>query len=146
MQGANPLVGPNDDRFGPRFPDMTHAYTKQYRESALAEARRLGLDVHEGVYVGLTGPSYETPAEIRAFRAMGADVVGMSTVAEAIVARHMGMKILGISCVANLAADVSNQELSHAEVLGVMKKSQGGLVRLLKAVLPKIAEDLRSAQ
>ena len=95
MQGANPLIGPNDDRFGPRFPDMTHAYTKQYRESALEEARRLGLDVHEGVYVGLTGPSYETPAEIRAFRAMGADVVGMSTVAEAIVARHMGMKNSG---------------------------------------------------
>jgi purine-nucleoside phosphorylase len=146
LQGANPLIGPNDDSFGPRFPDMTHAYTKQYRELALADARRLGLDVHEGVYVGLTGPSYETPAEIRAFRAMGGDVVGMSTVAEAIVARHMGMKILAISCVANLAADVSNEELSHEEVLAVMKKSQGGLVRLLQAVLPKIAEDLRSAQ
>jgi purine-nucleoside phosphorylase len=146
LQCANPLVGPNDERFGPRFPDMTHAYTKQYREIALEEARRLGLDVHEGVYVGLTGPSYETPAEIRAFRAMGADVVGMSTVAEAIVARHIGMKILAISCVANPAADVSNEELSHAEVLAVMKESQGGLVRLLKAVLPAIAEDLRSAR
>jgi len=146
MQGANPLIGPNDERFGLRFPDMTHAYTKQYRESALKEARRLGLDVHEGVYVGLTGPSYETPAEIRAFRAMGADVVGMSTVAEAIAARHMGMKILAISCVANLAADVSNEELSHGEVLAVMKKSQGGLIRLLKAVLPNIAEDLRPAR
>ncbi len=146
MQGANPLVGPNDERFGPRFPDMTHAYTKQYREFALEEARRLELDVHEGVYVGLTGPSYETPAEIRAFRAMGADVVGMSTVAEVIVARHMGMKILAISCVANLAADVSNQELSHGEVLTVMKKSEGSMARLLKAVLPKIAEDLRAAR
>jgi purine-nucleoside phosphorylase len=146
LQGANPLIGPNDERFGPRFPDMTHAYTTQYREIALAEARRLGLDVHEGVYVGRTGPSYETSAEIRAFRAMGADVVGMSTVAEAIVARHMGMKILAISCVANLAADVSNGELSHGEVLAVMKKSQGSLVRLLTAVLPRIAEDLRSAQ
>ncbi len=146
MQGANPLVGPNDERFGPRFPDMTHAYTKQYREMALAEARRLGLEVHEGVYVGLTGPSYETPAEIRAFRTMGADVVGMSSVAEAIVARHMGMKILAISCVANLAADVSNEEVSHGEVLAVMKKSEGGLVRLLKAVLPMITEDLRSAR
>ena len=146
MQGANPLIGPNDERFGPRFPDMTHAYTKQYREFALEEARRLELDVHEGVYVGLTGPSYETPAEIRAFRAMGADVVGMSTVAEVIVARHMGMKVLAISCVANLAADVSNQELSHAEVLAVMKKSEGSLARLLKAVLPKIAEDLRTSR
>jgi purine-nucleoside phosphorylase len=143
LQGANPLVGPNDERFGPRFPDVTHAYTRQYRELALAQARRLGIDVHEGVYVGLTGPSYETPAEIRAFRAMGADVVGMSTVAEAIVARHMGMKILAVSCVANLAADLSNEELSHAEVLAVMKKSQGSLVRLLKAIVPRIEEDLR---
>jgi purine-nucleoside phosphorylase len=146
LQGANPLVGRNDERFGPRFPDMTHAYTKHYREIALAEARRLGLDVHEGVYVGLTGPSYETPAEIRAFRVMGADVVGMSTVAEAIVARHMGMKILAISCVANLAGDVSKEELSHAEVLAVMRKSQGGLVRLLKAVLPRIEEDVRGGK
>lgn len=145
LQCANPLVGPNDERFGPRFPDMTHAYTKHYREMALTEAKNLGLDVHEGVYVGLTGPSYETPAEIRAFRAMGGDVVGMSTVAEAIMARHMGMKILAISCVANLAADVSNEELSHGEVLAVMKKSQGSLVRLLKAVLPNIAEDLQPA-
>lgn len=143
LQCANPLVGPNDKRFGPRFPDMTHAYTKQYRELALTQARRLGLDVHEGVYVGLTGPSYETPAEIHAFRAMGGDVVGMSTVMEAIVARHIGMKILAISCVANLAADVSNEELSHAEVLVVMKRSEGSLVRLLKTVLPRIEEDLR---
>ncbi len=146
LQGANPLVGPNDECFGPRFPDMTHAYRKQYREIALMEAKRLGLDVHEGVYVGLIGPSYETPAEIRAFRAMGADVVGMSTVSEAIVARHMGMAILAISCVANLAADISNEELSHAQVLAVMKESQGGMVALLKAVLPKIAEDLRSTR
>jgi purine-nucleoside phosphorylase len=145
LQGANPLDGPNDERFGPRFPDMTHAYTRQYREMALAEGKKLGLDVHEGVYVGLTGPSYETPAEIRAFRTMGADAVGMSTVAEAIVARHMGMKMLAISCAANLAADVSNEEVSHGEVLAVMKKSQSGLVRLLKTVLPKIAEDLRNA-
>ena len=142
LQGANPLAGLNDERFGPRFPDMTHAYTKGYREVALAAAKRLGLDAHEGVYVGVTGPSYETPAEIRAFRAMGADVIGMSTVAEAIAARHMGMKVLAISCVANLAADVSNEELSHGEVLAVMKRSQGSLVRLLKAVLPKIEEDV----
>lgn len=145
LQGSNPLAGPNDERFGPRFPDMTHAYTKQYREAAVAEAKRLGIDVHEGVYVGLTGPSYETPAEIRAFRAMGADVVGMSTVAEAIVARHMGMKILAISCVANLAADVSNQELSHAEVLAAMQKSQSSFISLLSAVIPKIESDLRSS-
>ena len=143
MQGANPLAGLNDERFGPRFPDMTRAYTKGYREVALAAAKRLGLDAHEGVYVGVTGPSYETPAEIRAFRAMGVDVVGMSTIAEAIVARHMGMKMLAISCVANLAADVSNEELSHGEVLAVMKRSQGSLVRLLKAVLPRIEEDAR---
>jgi len=143
LQGANPLVGPNEERFGARFPDMTHAYTRNYREVALAVAKRMGIDAHEGVYVGVTGPSYETPAEIRAFRAMGADVIGMSTVVEAIAARHMGMKILAISCVANLAADVSNEELSHGDVLAVMRRSQGSLVRLLKALLPKIEEDVR---
>src|SRR5579883_326066 len=142
FQGANPLFGPNGERFGPRFPDMTHAYTIGYRRMALAEGTRLGVDVHEGVYVGLTGPSYETPAEIRAFRAIGADVVGMSTVAEAIVARHMGMKILAISCVANRAADISNEELSHAEVLVAMKRAQGSVNTLLRAVIPKIQEDL----
>src|SRR6058998_4160531 len=98
LQGQNPLVGPNDDRFGPRFPDMTHAYCKTYRELALAEARRLGIAVYEGVYVALLGPSYETPAEIRYLRTIGADVVGMSTAAEAIAARHMGVEVLGISC------------------------------------------------
>lgn len=142
MQGANPLIGPNDDRFGPRFPDMTHAYTPLYRQVALREAKQLGIDAYEGVYVGLAGPSYETPAEIRGFRAMGAGVVGMSTVAEAIVARHMGMKILAISCVANRAADVTNEELSHAEVLAVMHRSADALLRLLRVVLPKIDQDL----
>ncbi|HEV2222171.1 MAG TPA: purine-nucleoside phosphorylase, partial [Candidatus Acidoferrales bacterium] len=106
LQGSNPLIGPNDERFGPRFPDMTHAYDKEYRAAALEEARRLGIEVSEGVYAALTGPSYETPAEIRYLRTIGADVVGMSTVPEVIAARHMGIRILGISCVTNMAAGI----------------------------------------
>src|SRR5262249_45225318 len=104
LQGHNPLVGANDDRLGPRFSDMTQAYWKPYREMALEEAHKLGLTVYSGVYAALLGPSYETPAEIRYLRTIGADLVGMSTVGEVIVARHMGMKCLAISCVTNMAA------------------------------------------
>src|ERR1700690_1715797 len=103
LQGTNPLVGPNDDRFGVRFPDMTEAYAKSYREFARAEFAKHGLTLHEGVYAGLLGPSYETPAEIEYLRRIGADLVGMSTVAEVIAARHMGIKVLAISCVTNMA-------------------------------------------
>ena len=142
LQGSNPLIGPNDERFGPRFPDMTHAYSKTYRAAALEEARRLGIEVSEGVYAALPGPSYETPAEIRYLRAIGADVVGMSTVPEAIAARHMGMHVLGISCVTNMAAGILDKPLDHAEVLATGERVKDNFIALLRAVLPRIAADL----
>lgn len=144
LQGTNPLIGPNDDRFGPRFPDMTEAYAKLYREIALAEAKRLGLEVHEGVYAALSGPSYETPAEIRYLRAIGADLVGMSTVPEVIVARHMGIRVLGISCVTNMAAGVNDRPLDHAEVLATGERVKTQFIALLRAVIPPIALDVAS--
>jgi len=141
LQGANPLIGPNDDRFGPRFPDMTQAYWKQYREIALAEAKRLGIEVHEGVYAALSGPSYETPAEIRYLRTIGADLVGMSTVPETIVARHMGIRVLGISCVTNMAAGILDQPINHAEVMETGERVKTQFIALLRAVLPRIAAE-----
>lgn len=141
-QGSNPLVGPNDERFGPRFPDMTEVYAKGYREIAVKEAQRLGLQVSEGVYVALTGPSYETPAEIRCLRTLGADVVGMSTVPEAIAARHMGIEVLGISCVTNMAAGVLENPLNHEEVLETGDRVSGQFIALLQAVLPRIVARL----
>ena len=116
LQGANPLSGPNEEKFGPRFPDMTAAYDKRFRELALAVGRKLGVELGEGVYAALAGPNYETPAEIRYLRAIGADLVGMSTVPEVIAARHSGMRMLGISCVTNAAAGVLDQPLNHEEV------------------------------
>lgn len=142
LQGANPLVGVNEDSFGPRFPDMTRAYSPRYAEIAREEARRLGLTFHEGVYAALLGPSYETPAEIRHLRAIGADLVGMSTVAEVIAARHMGMDVLAISCVTNMAAGILDQPIDHAEVLETGERVKGQFTALLKAVLPRIAEEL----
>jgi purine-nucleoside phosphorylase len=139
LQGSNPLIGPNDERFGPRFPDMTEVYAKAHREIAQKEAQRLGLQVFEGVYAALTGPSYETPAEIRHLRTIGADVVGMSTVPEAIAARHMGMDVLGISCVTNMAAGVLENPLNHDDVLETGDRVSGQFIALLQAVLPKIA-------
>ena len=144
LQGHNPLVGENDDRFGPRYPDMTQAYWKPYREVALDEARKLGLAVHQGVYAGLMGPSFETPAEIRYLRTIGADLVGMSTVSEVIAARHMGLKVLAISCVTNMAAGILDQILTHEEVLETGGRVKGGFVALVKAVLPRIAADVES--
>jgi len=142
LQGSNPLIGLNDERFGPRFPDMTHAYDKDYRAMALEEARRLGVEVVEGVYAALPGPSYETPAEIRHLRAIGADVVGMSTVPEVIAARHMGIRVLGISCITNMAAGILDKPLDHAEVLATGERVKGDFIALLRAVLPRIAADL----
>src|SRR5579864_6826694 len=143
LQGTNPLVGPNDDRFGVRFPDMTHAYAKEFRAIAREEAARLGIPLHEGVYAGLLGPSYETPAEIEYLRRIGADLVGMSTVAEVIAARHMGMSVLAISCVTNMAAGILDQPLSHAEVMETGERVKTIFESLLHAVLPLVAKDLR---
>lgn len=139
LQGSNPLIGPNDERFGPRFPDMSEAYSRRYRELARAAAARLGIQLHEGVYAAVSGPSYETPAEIRYLRAIGADMVGMSTVPEVIVANHMGVKVLGISCVTNMAAGILDQKISHQEVLETGERVKGQFIRLLKAVIPLIA-------
>jgi purine-nucleoside phosphorylase len=142
LQGTNPLLGPNDARFGPRFPDMTRAYAPEFAKAALKEGRRLGLKIFEGVYAALSGPSYETPAEIRYLRSIGADLAGMSTVPEVIAARHMGMKVLGISCVTNAAAGVSDQPISHDEVLETGERVKGEFIALLRAVLPRIARSI----
>jgi purine-nucleoside phosphorylase len=154
LQGANPLRGPNDERFGPRFPDMTEAYTRAYRQIALEAGRKHGMELHEGIYAALAGPSYETPAEIRYLRAIGADLVGMSTVPEVIVARHMGIGVLAISCVTNMAAGllpqqaniglvgdpVSPREINHEEVLATGRRVRGKLLALLGDVIPGIEE------
>jgi purine-nucleoside phosphorylase len=144
LQGQNPLTGPNDDRFGPRFPDMTQAYSKPYREIALRAAQRLGKTVYQGVYAGLLGPNYETPAEIRYLRTIGADLVGMSTIPEVIAARHMGIKVLAISCVTNMAAGISDEVLSHEDVLATGERVKGDVVALLRAVLPEIVADVNT--
>jgi purine-nucleoside phosphorylase len=141
LQGTNPLVGPNDDRFGVRFPDMTHAYAKDYRALAKEEAATLGMALHEGVYAALLGPSYETPAEIHYLRIIGADLVGMSTAFEVIAARHMGIKVLAISCVTNMAAGILDQPLSHQEVMETGERVRSSFEALLRAVLPRIASD-----
>jgi purine-nucleoside phosphorylase len=146
LQGKNPLIGPNDERFGPRFPDMTDAYFKPYREIALREAKRLGLGVHEGIYAALSGPSFETPAEIRYLKTIGADLVGMSTVPEVIVARQMGIRVLGISCATNMAAGILDQPLSHAEVIETGERVKSQFVALLRAVIPHLAVDVASAK
>ena len=142
LQGTNPLVGTNDDRFGVRFPDMSRAYDRDYRQLAREEATQLGIPLHEGVYAALLGPSYETPAEIENLRRIGADLVGMSTVAEVIAARHMEMKVLAISCVTNMAAGILDQPLSHAEVMETGERVKAIFESLLRALLPRIAKDL----
>jgi purine-nucleoside phosphorylase len=143
LQGANPLIGANDERFGPRFPDMTQAYCQPYREIARNEAKRIGLPIHEGVYAALSGPSFETPAEIRYLKTIGADLVGMSTVPEAIVARQMGIRVLGISCATNMAAGILDRVLSHAEVMETGERVKGQFIALLRAVIPHIAADVK---
>jgi len=140
LQGTNPLVGPNDDRFGVRFPDMTRAYSRAFRQIAREEASKLNILLYEGVYAALLGPSYETPAEIDHLRRIGADLVGMSTVAEVIAARHMGLNVLAISCVTNMAAGILDQPLSHAEVMETGERVKSTFEALLRAVLPRIAE------
>jgi len=142
LQGVNPLSGPNNEKFGPRFPDMTTAYDKKFRALTLSEGRRLGIDLGDGVYAALAGPSYETPAEIRYLRSIGADLVGMSTVPEVIAARHSGMRVLGISCVTNVAAGVLDQPLDHKEVLETAGRVKGQFIALLRAVIRDIAAAL----
>jgi purine-nucleoside phosphorylase len=146
LQGVNPLAGANDDKWGERFPDMTSAYPEKYRALARQEARKLGFELREGVYAGVAGPSYETPAEIRYLKAIGSELVGMSTVAETIAARHAGMGVLGISCVTNTAALVGGKALHHSEVIAAGERAQEQLGELLGAVIPIIvAEDERTA-
>jgi purine-nucleoside phosphorylase len=138
LQGFNPLVGPNDEALGPRFPDMTEAYPAGLRKLAKQVAGELGITLDEGVYAAMLGPSYETPAEIRHLRAIGADLVGMSTVPEVIAANHMGARVLAISCVTNMAAGILPRKITHAEVLETGEMVRGTLVALLKALLPRI--------
>jgi purine-nucleoside phosphorylase len=138
LLGANPLTGPNDDSLGPRFPDMSEAYSREYRHIATDAAAGLGIRLQEGVYAAVPGPSYETPAEIRYLRTIGADLVGMSTVPETIAANHAGMKVLGISCVTNMAAGILPRKLDHSEVLATGERVRDTLVKLLRAVLPRL--------
>jgi len=140
LQGVNPLSGPNDENFGARFPDMSRAYDKRFRELTLAEGRRLGIALGEGVYAALAGPSYETPAEIRYLKTI--DLVGMSTVPEVIAARHSGIRVLGISCVTNAAAGILDQPLDHNEVLQTAERVKGQFIALLRAVIPDVASAL----
>jgi purine-nucleoside phosphorylase len=143
LQGVNPLIGPNDDRFGVRFPDMTRAYDPEFRRFVGDAGKKLKLSLHEGVYLALSGPNYETPAEIHSFRTLGADLVGMSTVPEVLAARHAGIRVLGISCVTNMAAGVTGESLTAEEVFETGARVKNDFIALLKAVIPRIAEAIR---
>ena len=138
MLGTNPLVGPNDDRFGPRFPDMTEVYSRRLRQIADTAAAARGIAVSHGIYVAVPGPSYETPAEIRFYRSIGADAIGMSTVPEAIAARHMGLEVLGISCISNMAAGILPAPIVHDEVIATMQRIRATFVSLLEGILERI--------
>ncbi|MED4959396.1 purine-nucleoside phosphorylase [Paenibacillus macerans] len=138
LTGKNPLIGPNDGELGPRFPDMSQAYSRRLRETARQVAAEKGVPLQEGVYAGLLGPSYETPAEIRMLRTLGADAVGMSTVSEVIVARHAGLEVLGISCISNMAAGILDQPLSHAEVMETTDRVREKFLSLVLAIIPKM--------
>ncbi len=139
LMGLNPLRGANDERLGPRFPDMSAVYDPAFQESIAAAQAALGLQPKKGVYLALSGPSYETPAEIRMLAALGADAVGMSTVPEAICARHLGLRVAGVSCITNLAAGISAQPLSHREVTETAERVKNDFIRLLELVIPKLA-------
>jgi len=141
LTGDNPLIGKNDDRLGPRFPDMSHTYTPALRKLAKTLAAKQGLALREGVYAGLNGPTYETPAEIRMLRTLGADAVGMSTVYEAIAAAHGGISVLGISCITNLAAGMSDEKLSHDDVKETAGRVEQSFSELVLALLPALASD-----
>ncbi|KHF41742.1 purine nucleoside phosphorylase [Halalkalibacter okhensis] len=136
--GQNPLIGPNDEAFGVRFPDMSSAYSERLRALARTQAEKINISVQEGVYVGNTGPSYETPAEIRMLRTLGADAVGMSTVPEVIVARHAGLEVLGISCISNMAAGILPQPLTHDEVIETTEMVKSNFLSLVKAIVKEM--------
>lgn len=138
LLGQSPLRGPNDERFGPRFPDLSEVYDHEYQETTIGEAHALGLEMRRGIYAALSGPSYETPAEIRMLRLLGADAVGMSTVPEAIVARHMGLRVLGVSCITNMAAGVADKPIDHAEVMQTGENVREQFSDLLRRVIPKL--------
>jgi purine-nucleoside phosphorylase len=138
LMGSNPLIGPNDEGMGPRFPDMSEVYSYRLRGIAGEAAATAGIAIQHGVYVAVHGPSYETPAEIRAFRILGADAVGMSTVPEAIAARHMGMEVLGISCITNMAAGVLDQTLVHDEVMETARRVRGSFIALLEGTIARL--------
>jgi purine-nucleoside phosphorylase len=136
--GANPLTGPNEERFGPRFPDMTEVYALRLRQIADETARAVGLPIEHGVYLAVTGPSYETPAEIQAFRTLGADAVGMSTVPEAIAARHMGLEVLGLSCITNMAAGMVPGPLTQEDVIETASRVRAEFIALVEGILTRL--------
>lgn len=138
LMGVNPLRGPNDERFGPRFPDMTEVYSKELQEIVIEEARDIEVEVRRGIYAGLSGPTYETPAEIHMLRTFGADAVGMSTVPEALVARHMGLNVIGISCITNMAAGISDERINHEEVIETGNRVRATFAQLLRRVIAKL--------
>ena len=138
LMGVNPLRGPNDERFGPRFPDMTAVYSPELQELVVEEAKAINVEVRRGVYGALSGPNYETPAEIHLLRNLGADAVGMSTVPEAIVARHMGLEVLGISCITNMAAGISDEPINHEEVMATGDRVRATFTELLQRVIGAI--------
>lgn len=138
LMGVNPLRGPNDERFGPRFPDMSAVYSPELQQLVVEEARAINVEVRRGIYGALSGPSYETPAEIHLLRNLGADAVGMSTVPEAIVARHMGLEVLGISCITNMAAGISDEPINHEEVMATGDRVRATFTELLRRVIGAI--------
>jgi purine-nucleoside phosphorylase len=144
LMGDNPLKGPNLAQLGPRFPDLTEAYSKDCVEIFKQSAKEIGVELHAGVYAGLLGPTYETPAEIRMYRTLGADAVGMSTVPEAIAANHLGVRVAGVSCITNLAAGLSQQKLSHNEVIENGKIGADKLRQLLATVIPRLVHKPKS--
>jgi purine-nucleoside phosphorylase len=138
LMGVNPLRGPNEERFGPRFPDMSAVYSPELQELVVDEAKAIGVEVRRGIYGALSGPNYETPAEIHLLRNLGADAVGMSTVPEAIVARHMGLEVLGISCITNMAAGISDEPINHEEVMATGDRVRGTFTELLRRVVGRV--------
>jgi len=140
LTGTSPLIGPNDDSIGPRFSDMTNAYDPEIRRKLVEVAREANLPLHQGVYAGLLGPQYETPAEVRMLRGLGADAVGMSTVLEVIALRHMGVRVGALSCITNLAAGISDRPIAHAEVEATARRRRPEIVTLISGWIARVAQ------